>query len=243
MAKTSDGLVNFVLGCVGRPYIYGTYGQILTERLLVSKAAQYPNKLTAARVKKARESFIGKRVSDCHGLIKNYLWAGSPDDAPIYQAAQDISADEAFNRAKVKGRIDTIPERPGVCVRYAGHVGVYIGHGDVIEARGFDYGTVKTKLTARKWSDWYEHPFIEYRHEDEEVTYMILSKGAKGLKAVKSLQILLNGYGYKDQNGQSLVVDGSYGGKTEYAVKQFQTKNGLPASGVCDVRTWERLIN
>ena len=157
MAKTNTGLASFAVGCLGRPYIYGTYGQILTERLLQTKAMQYPSRLSDKRVAYARAHFIGKRVSDCEGLIKNYLWADSPNEAPIYNSKQDLSANGAFEAATVKGKIGTIPEIPGICVRYNGHVGVYIGGGYVVEARGFDYGCVKTKLKEDRrlfrWKD------------------------------------------------------------------------------------------
>lgn len=160
--KTNVGLVEFVKQCVGRPYIYGTFGEILTESLLAYKAKQYPNQLGPERVKKAKADFIGKRTYDCIGLIKAYLWSASPDSNPVYNAKQDLSADGTYNKATEKGPISTIPEIPGICVRYKGHVGVYIGGGYVIEARGFNYGVVKTALKARKWTDWYKNPFINY---------------------------------------------------------------------------------
>lgn len=250
MAKTNQGLANFAIGCLGRPYIYGTYGQILTERLLADRAKTYPSRLGPERVKYAREHYLGKRVSDCEGMIKNYLWAATPNDTPIYNASQDLSANGAFEKATVKGKIGTIPEVPGICVRYNGHVGVYIGGGYVVEERGFNYGCVKTKLKDRNWTDWFQHPWITYEEkptpkEDKCMVELdVLKKGSKG-SSVKSLQILLNGYGYTDQNGNKLVVDGSFGGKTDYAVKALQ-KNTYPAcgevDGVCGKKTWTKLI-
>ena len=76
----------------------------------------------------------------------------------------------------------------------------------------------------------------------------VLRKGCKdtnGQRAVKSLQTLLNTYGYNDQNGDSLVIDGSFGSKTDYAVKKFQ-KAVYPACGDVDgvvwTKTWNKLI-
>ena len=63
---------------------------------------------------------------------------------------------------KEKGKISTIPEIPGVLVFLDGHVGVYIGGGYVIEARGHDYGVVKTKLEDRPWTNWGKCPWITY---------------------------------------------------------------------------------
>ena len=244
MVKTSKGLASFAVQCLGRPYIYGTYGQILTERLLLDRASTYPSRIGPERVKYAREHYIGKRVSDCEGMIKNYLWADSPDTAPTYNASQDLSANGAFQAATVKGKIDTIPEVPGICVRYSGHVGVYIGNGEVVEERGFNYGCVKTRLKDRAWTDWFEHPWIDYKQEDKCMVQLpILRKGMKDTNgSVTSWQGLLQLYSYTDGDGNVIKVDGSFGTKTEQATKKVQKKHGLPQTGVVDAATWQALI-
>ena len=160
--KSNLELVAFSKACLGRPYIFGTFGQKLTASLIDAKSKQYPRQLSATRVKKAKTQFIGQRSNDCIGLIKSFLWSNSANDDPIYNSAEDWSADDTFNRANEKGSIETMPDIPGLCVRYRGHVGVYIGGGEVIEARGFDYGTVKTAVNSRNWSHWYKHPLICY---------------------------------------------------------------------------------
>lgn len=45
------------------------------------------------------------------------------------------------------------------------HVGVYIGNGEVIEARGHAYGVVKTKLKDRPWVNWGYCPYITYEEK------------------------------------------------------------------------------
>ena len=77
----------------------------------------------------------------------------------------------------------------------------------------------------------------------------VLRKGDKDPKdtfgSVHSLQSLLNARGYKDQNGNALVLDGSFGGKTDFCVKAFQ-KKVYPAcgdvDGVVGKKTWTKLI-
>ena len=56
----------------------------------------------------------------------------------------------------------TLPEMPGVLVFMRGHVGIYIGDGWVIEARGHAYGVVKTRLKDRAWKRWALIDEIEY---------------------------------------------------------------------------------
>ena len=46
-----------------------------------------------------------------------------------------------------------------------GHVGVYIGNGKVIEARGHKYGVVETNLVGRGWKQWGKIDWIEYVEE------------------------------------------------------------------------------
>jgi N-acetylmuramoyl-L-alanine amidase CwlA len=62
----------------------------------------------------------------------------------------------------------------------------------------------------------------------------VLSKGDKG-KEVYTVQALLNKYGFE------LVMDGSYGTRTEDAVKKFQKDNGLPVDGKMRKETLEAL--
>ena len=54
------------------------------------------------------------------------------------------------------------PDTPGLAVWKSGHIGVYIGNGEVIEAMGTKYGVVKTKLAGRGWSAWLQIPYISY---------------------------------------------------------------------------------
>ena len=69
---------------------------------------------------------------------------------------------EMYYNATRKGTIDTIPEVPGLAVWKSGHIGVYIGGGQVIEAMGTKYGVVKTQLQGRGWTHWLEIPYINY---------------------------------------------------------------------------------
>ena len=58
---------------------------------------------------------------------------------------------------------------------------------------------------------------------------------------VKTVQRLLNAMGYKGSDGKSLTVDGIFGSNTEYAVKRFQSANGLTADGIVGPATWRKL--
>lgn len=160
--KTNVGLVEYAKAQLGLPYWYGTFGQTGTVSLLNAKAKQYPRYYGSSRVNYARAHHIGKRVHDCVGLIKGYLWSETPTSTPIYNSAQDVSANGMLSKCKEKGTIGSMPDVVGVLVFMDGHTGVYIGNGEVIEARGFDYGVVKTKLSERPWKNWGKCPYISY---------------------------------------------------------------------------------
>lgn len=150
----------------------------------------------------------------------------------------DKSANGMFTYAKDSGcawgTIDTLPEIPGIAIRYDGHVGVYIGNNKVVEERGFNYGCVQTVVSDRNWTHWYQLPFIDYGEADFSggttgytLGSRLLQRGSEG-SDVKALQEYLIQLGYE------LPVygaDGNFGAETENAVKDFQTDSNLTADG------------
>ena len=140
-------------------YVYGFWGLHATEDRIEQKRKDYPNEIN--RYYEYIMKYVkGRRAVDCGGLIKSFLWWKG--NCPIYDPASDLSADAMFNVSTEKGEISSLPEIPGVLVRYPGHVGVYTGNGEVIEARGTLYGVVKTRLQDRKWTHWFKHTGIHY---------------------------------------------------------------------------------
>lgn len=189
MPKTNKGLVEYCKAQLGKPYWYGTFGNTASASLYQAKKKQYPAYYTA-------EDFstqYGQRVHDCVGLIKGYLWSETPTSTPKYNSAQDVSANGMRGKCKVSGDINTMPEIIGLLVFMQGHVGVYIGNGEVIEARGHAYGVVKTRLKDRPWKWWGECPYIEYEKSqpklsiDEVARQVIEGKWGNGLDRVKRL--------------------------------------------------------
>lgn len=162
--KTNLGLVEYCKAQLGKPYWWGTFGQTATKQLLDSKRKQYPNYYKADDF----ESQIGERVHDCAGLIKGYMYSDTPTSKPVYKSNgfPDVSADSLYNMCKKKGTsMGDMPNVAGIAVFMRGHVGVYIGNGEVIEARGHEYGVVKTKLARRPWKRWAFIDDIEYIEE------------------------------------------------------------------------------
>ena len=101
-----------------------------------------------------------KRAFDCVGLIKGYLW--EKDGVIAYDRDTDTTASGMYKKSSIKGVIRTLVEVPGILVYGPGHIGVYIGDGEVIEARGFDYGVVQTKVSIGNWTHWCVCPWLSY---------------------------------------------------------------------------------
>lgn len=163
--KTNLGFVEFAKQTLGCGYVYGTFGDRCTTSLLDQCAMRYPaNNLAGGAMRTMGNKWLGKIVTDCIGLLKFYMFTDKFGDNPHsgYNSDYDTSANGAFNNATEKGPINTIPEIPGICLHMNGHFGVYIGNGDVIEARGTYYGVVKTRLVDRPWTYWFKSPWLEY---------------------------------------------------------------------------------
>ncbi len=162
--KTNTGLVAYAKAQVGNPYWYGTYGQVATESLYNSKKKQYASTGYYTKWSDYSEQY-GKRVHDCVGLIKGYLWSDSPTSVPKYSKSQDKSASGMYSVATEKGNISTFPETSGILlfkgdsVSKIHHVGIYSDDGYVYEAKGHEYGVVKTKYKASEWDYWAQCPY------------------------------------------------------------------------------------
>lgn len=155
MAKTNSGLVTYCKKQVGLPYWFGTYGQKASKALYLKKKKQYPKYYKA----KNFPSQYGKRVHDCAGLIKGYLWSKTPTSTPKYNAKQDYGATGFYNKAKKKGTMSSFKKVAGQLVfkgnsKTKTHVGVYIGGNTVIEAKGHAWGVIKSKLSSGGWKYW-----------------------------------------------------------------------------------------
>lgn len=149
-------------------YVWGTYGQVLTRELFESKLAQFPDDI-GVHESFIRANWVGGRTADCIGLIKGYSWY-NPETGSIDYGSNgmpDVNADQMYQLATIKGPISTIPEVPGLLVWTSGHIGIYIGNGEVIEAMGTRYGVVKTQLSSRRWTNWCYNPYIDYIDEAE----------------------------------------------------------------------------
>ena len=268
-----------VLKYLGFGYVYGTVGQECTVELLRAKERQYGAKMGVGyyhkngdyhRGKCAR--WLGMFVADCSGLLK-YI------RKQLTGVWRDVSAQGTYDQCPVsqRGKLDTKKIEPGYFVfmysssaRRMTHVGVYIGDGWVVEARGVDHGIVKTRLFGRKWTHMGLADYMELdiydgtipppkdpapdddsgdastpKPDDLPVLRFKLLKRMKGEK-VTFLQTLLRRW-----NPDALPrwgIDGDFGAETLAAVKAFQRAHRdvygrpLEVDGIVGVLTWGALL-
>ena len=194
-------------------------------------------------------------VTDCSGL---FTWAFNELGGKIYHGSNTIFKSYCSNKgALVNGkRKDGKELKAGTAVFTGtegshGHIGLYCG-GYVIEAKGAQYGVVKSPITDKRWTWWGELKDVTYDGsapapepapdpepaKDED--YPTLKRGSKG-RWVTLLQTKLISQGY---SCGSTGADGDFGANTEKAVKEFQKEhdgqNGkaLKVDGIVGPETW-----
>lgn len=163
--KNAADLVTYAIHAweSGWGYVWGTYGGVLTDSLFEYKLKQYPDGVGSYE-DFIRTNWLGGRTTDCVGLIKGYGWL-NPETLTIDYGTNgmpDYGANQMYHVASESGPIDTMPDIPGLAVWHDGHIGVYIGNGEVIEAMGTKYGVVKTELAGRGWTHWLKIEYINY---------------------------------------------------------------------------------
>lgn len=228
---------------IGCPYVFGGTGKVCTTSYREARMAQYPKyadkiRRNCPRLKGSASSCSnckwcdpetgkGKLCYDCAQLALACMKAA---DIPLVSGA---NSQWLKTRFADKGEIASLP-RDKVCLvfrkdgKVMAHVGVYLGDGTVVHAKGHDYGVVRQSIDDVTFTHWGVPAGL---YDDALPT---LRKGNSGAY-VKLLQEALNNAGIV------IETDGKFGNNTKTAVETFQKKNGLSADGICGQKTWKAL--
>lgn len=248
--KTGNELVAYAKSRLGTPYFYGAKIQdgVLTEKKMSTMHALYPKTVTASYMAKARrKGQVGVVNVDCSGLIAGYrqLNIGS------YQLYQT-----AYTRMPIAQVNDFAP---GTVLWKSGHVGVYIGKVNgvpmCIEAKGINYGTVLSKVSATKWVYGLTFKDMDYTYDTEvdgtwkgtnpytEPTYLVTSVAQAKKKGISNY--LSKGDGVKWIQWELVEagllpeseIDGICGTKTVNAIIAYQKSCKITADGLAGATT------
>lgn len=237
----------------GYVYWYGSVGYKCTKSLYDRKKKQYPSHYTASRESGyMRDISNGSWCADCVGMIKAFFWSnGQIKTEGKYKSnnCPDTSANGMIKLCKETGPIKTIPDIPGLVVWKDGHIGVYVGGGEVIEMNGFAKDCLWRKISANDWTKWGRLPDDMLKHvsgsENKPVETRLgertLRKDMEG-EDVKDLQKLLLDL-FPGTVLKKYGADGDYGNETVSAVKTFQKKYGLAQDGIYGTKSHKKMLD
>lgn len=163
-------LIQYAANAVGGGYCWGADGQTCTPALRRELAARTGNSAAKENLLTVCAKWDGRKVWDCSGLFRG-AWRAllkyrSGGATGIYE-----------NWCAEKGPITTMPDEPGIAVfrgdsRTKEHIGLYIGGGEVIDARSSGKGVVRTKKSAYKWTHWGRLADVDYSETEDEPTVL-----------------------------------------------------------------------
>lgn len=194
-----DSARAWLLSRVGNPYLMGGTGQFCTVAYRKARAAQYPGsadkiKANCPRMRGAANRCMGcryydetagtgKRAYDCAQLTR---WCMDAIGVKLVSGATSQWNKTAWAE---KGEISGMP-REKMCLvfrrdgaKVMGHVGVYLGDGTVVHAKGHDYGVVREGLEEYGRFTHYGVPMGLYEAQEEGKT------DAQGGDAAQTLAI------------------------------------------------------
>lgn len=183
-------------------YVYGCFGAPLSDHIEIKNAkgeviriadnkTRYMNNHAVNRAP-ARQKMIETCSNDtfgydCIGLIKGILWGADEKKDKLYGGAvyksngvPDYNANGFFTNGYVYGiSRDFAKIKPGAVVHMDGHVGVYVGNGQVIESTSkwsnnvlvSNLGNVGNKRSQfRVWTNYGYLPCINYDGVADKIT-------------------------------------------------------------------------
>ena len=203
MTYTNTGLVAHAKNALNdkTKYMWGGIYRPITDAYVEQLAKMYPEQYTSARKQMLKALPDGYYGIDCVGLIKSYYWGGKGSKG--YKGATDVNAHGMYANAKIKGKIDTLPEQPGLVLycKSRPHVGIYIGNGEVIEStlssRGD--GVTKSKLKDFGWEYWCQCPYIAADNAPE-VTYTSTARKTVKKAELEKVKVMLKSAGFEITN-------------------------------------------
>lgn len=153
MTINASDLVAYVVKAVGGGYCWGADGQRCSPAVREELAGRTSSASTKKNLLETCAKWDGKRVWDCSGLFR-----GAWRELASYRSGGATGIYKTW--CSETGTIDTMPHVPGIAVFRAdgsgmAHIGLYIGGGEVVDARSSAKGVLRGALESYgKWSHW-----------------------------------------------------------------------------------------
>ena len=251
--QSLEPVVLFALRAVGSPYVYGATGKPCTPAYRKTLSLQYP--LSAAMIRANCPVLSGRSQNcatcrcfqlncyDCAQLTRRafetvgvHLPSGASSQwaAPIW-AEQGVICQKAFNQVCALFSEDRENTR-----RPMRHVGISLGDGRVVDARGHKFGVLLSRAGDYPWTHYgilKAEPTDQ--KPDESLTPPSLGFGSRGM-AVEKMQRQLVQLGFPLPR---FGADGIFGLETAAAVRAFQRSHALYTNGVFGLDEQRALSN
>lgn len=162
LPRTSGALCAYARAKVGMGYLYGATGETCTPALRQARAEQYGD--YAQLLLGPCERWDGLEVYDCAGLLEGFLAAS---EGPFPKEWRTNVEGAAARWCAESGPIETMPREPGILLFQADdagrfrHMGVYVGQGRCVHARGHLYGVVEDEMPYL-WTHWGRASWLVY---------------------------------------------------------------------------------
>lgn len=224
------------IGCL---YVWGAQGQKMTVELIERREQNAKNRRRALDMynQHLRHGLpiIGY---DCSGLIVRYLL--KKGFIKYDMTANGLKTAQCFNLDKDELQAGDLVFKYSYKSKRCYHVGVYMGDGTVVHAKGRSYGVVREEISKAGWNRFGRLKVFASEEPKQTPKLTRLLKYQKPYMRgddVRELQRALTNNGF-DTDG----VDGVFGKNTRKAVEAYQEAKDLKVDGLVGKMTWGKLF-
>lgn len=220
------GFIEYLESHVGDMYVWGAQGQQVDS---MSDPYAWIERRETSDVNYNRATYFMEKAEkrplyafDCSGLIVHYIsdikhWMKGDTNA---QGLYRMCGENRGYAGKTPMLAGDLVFKYSESSKKMVHVGVYVGDGYTIEAKGRDDGVCKRKLSDGNWTHWGRLPLLQAddpEETEEKVAKKIeLTSPMMRGEDIKALQTALNALGYDAGD-----ADGIAGKNTIAAIQRF----------------------